>query len=88
MNNQSICLADLGRWEEALDAVEQAVAIHRQLARDLPGAFTPGLARSLNNLAATLSELGRDDEATAARVEAGTTMSMLKTPAESVQDKT
>ena len=44
LNNQSNRLAELGRREEALAAVEEAVTIYRQLAQDRPGAFLPDLA--------------------------------------------
>ena len=49
LNNQSACLADLGRREEALAAIEEAVGIYRQLAQARPDAFLPDLAMSLNN---------------------------------------
>ena len=50
LNNQSGRLAQLGRWEEALAAGEEAVTIRRQLARDRPAAFLSDLATALNNL--------------------------------------
>jgi tetratricopeptide (TPR) repeat protein len=59
-------LGDLGRREEALSAIEQAVAIHRQLAEDHPDEFLPCLARSLNNQSGCLARLGRREEAHAA----------------------
>ncbi|KAG8741262.1 hypothetical protein FRC12_015731 [Ceratobasidium sp. 428] len=40
----------MGRREEALAAIEEAVQLCRQLAADRPAAFTPDLADSLNNL--------------------------------------
>ena len=47
LNNLSNRLADLGRREEALAAIEEAVAIRRGLARARPDAFLPDLALSL-----------------------------------------
>ena len=52
LNNLSVRLADLGRREEALAAIEEAAAIYRELAAARPDAFRPDLARSLNNLSA------------------------------------
>ena len=59
-------LGDLGRREEALAAIEQAVTIRRQLAQAHPDAFLPDLAASLNNQSGRLTELGRREEALAA----------------------
>jgi len=56
-------LGDLGRREEALEAIEQAVAIRRQLAEDRPDAFLPALAMALNNQSNHLANLGRREEA-------------------------
>ena len=70
LNNQSACLADLGRREEALAAIEEAARIYRQLAQARPDAFLPDLARSLNNQSNRLSDLGRREEALAAIEEA------------------
>ena len=69
-NNLSGRLGALGRREDALAAIEEAVAIRRELARRNPDAFTPGLASSLNNQSAMLSNLGRHEEALAASDEA------------------
>ena len=66
----SIRLADLGRREEALAAVEEAVTIRRQLAQDRPDAFLPDLAGTLNNQSVCLADLGRREEALAAVEEA------------------
>jgi tetratricopeptide (TPR) repeat protein len=63
-------LSELGRWEEALAAGQEAVKLRRALAAARPEAFTPNLAMSLNNLANRLSELGRREEALAAGQEA------------------
>ena len=42
-------MADLGRREEALAAIEEAAAIYRRLAEARPDAFLPDLAAALNN---------------------------------------
>ncbi len=70
LNNLSVRLSDLGRREEALAAIEEAVAIRRELAVLRPDAFRPDLAMSLNNVANRLSDLGRREEALAAIEEA------------------
>jgi tetratricopeptide (TPR) repeat protein len=59
-----------GRWEEALQAAQEAVEIRRRLAQDRPDAFLPDLAGSLNNLGNRLSALGRREEALQAAQEA------------------
>ena len=70
LNNLSVRLADLGRREEALAAIQEAVAIYRELAAARPDAFRPDLASSLNNLSLRLADLGRREEALAAIQEA------------------
>ncbi len=70
LNNVATRLSDLGRREEALAAIEEAVAIRRELAVLRPDAFRPDLATSLNNVANRLSDLGRREEALAAIEEA------------------
>ena len=70
LNNLSVRLARLGRPEDALAAIEEAVTILRELARADPDEFRPGLARSLNNLSADLGDLGRPEDALAAIEEA------------------
>jgi hypothetical protein len=47
LDNLSGCLSALGRREAALEAIEEAVALYRELACARPDAFTPDLARSL-----------------------------------------
>ena len=69
-NDLSIRLGALGRREEALAAIEEAVAILRELAAARPDAFRPTLAASLTNLSADLRALGRREEALAAIEEA------------------
>ncbi len=70
LNNLSNRLGDLGRREEALAAIQEAVTIRRELAAARPDAFRPALAGSLNNLSADLGGLGRREEALAAIQEA------------------
>jgi Tetratricopeptide repeat len=61
LNDLSVRLAGLGRREEALAAVEEAVSIRRELAAAHPDAFHADLAMSLNNLSACLAGLGRQE---------------------------
>jgi hypothetical protein len=70
LNNQSLRLAELGRREEALTAIEEAVTIRRDLAIIWPAVFADRLASSLDIQASTLSALGRPAEAQAAHDEA------------------
>jgi tetratricopeptide (TPR) repeat protein len=68
--NQSLRLAGLGRYEEALTAVTEATNTYRALAAARPDAFTPNLALALANQSLWLAELGRYEEALAAVTEA------------------
>ena len=70
LNNQSTALAALGRREDALAAITEAVEIYRELAAARPDAFRPDLAGSLNNQSTALAELGRREDALAAITEA------------------
>jgi tetratricopeptide (TPR) repeat protein/cellulose biosynthesis protein BcsQ len=54
---------ELGRGNESLEPIQEAVYIHRRLAGDNPDAYLPNLAESLYNLANRLSELGRREDA-------------------------
>ena len=72
LNNLSLRLADLGRREDALAAIQEAVTIYRELAAARPDAFRPDLATSLNNLSLRLADLGRREDALAAIEEAVT----------------
>jgi hypothetical protein len=72
LNNLSIRLAGLGRREDALAAIEEAVTIRRELAAARPDVFRPDLANSLNNLSNRLAGLGRREDALAAIEEAVT----------------
>ena len=58
LNNLSVRLAGLGRREDALAAIQEAVTIRRELAAARPDAFRPDLAMSLNNLSARLAGPG------------------------------
>ena len=58
LNNLSVRLGELGRREEALAAIQEAVTIRRELAAARPDAFRPDLASSLNNLSHRLGEPG------------------------------
>jgi tetratricopeptide (TPR) repeat protein len=62
LNNFSLCLSDLGRREEALQAIQEAVELRRHLAADCPAAFNPNLAASPNNFSHCLSDLDRQEE--------------------------
>ncbi|HLH68398.1 MAG TPA: tetratricopeptide repeat protein [Candidatus Dormibacteraeota bacterium] len=70
LNNLSNRLGELGRREEALEAVQEAVRLYRPLAEQRPEALRPDLAGFLNNLSIRLSELGQREEALQASQEA------------------
>ncbi|MGV9865702.1 tetratricopeptide repeat protein [Rhodococcus koreensis] len=70
LNNQSLRLADLGRREDALTAIDEAVQIHRELAEARPDAFRPGLALALTHQSLWLADLGRREDALTAIDEA------------------
>ncbi|MFC8830832.1 SAV_2336 N-terminal domain-related protein [Streptomyces sp. NPDC057137] len=63
-------LSHLGRWDEALDAISEAVELYRELALQYPAAGRPDLARGLNNLSVRLGDVGRREESLAAITEA------------------
>jgi len=63
-------LSNLNRREDALKASEEAVDIHRALAKDRPDVFRPDLARSLNNISVDYSNLNRREDALKASEEA------------------
>jgi tetratricopeptide (TPR) repeat protein len=69
LNNQSLRLGDLGRREEALAAIEEAVTIRRELAARMT-VFASPLRSSLLVLAKLLDAMGQPDDAESARVEA------------------
>jgi hypothetical protein len=68
LGNQSGRLSELGRREDALAAIEEAVTLYRQLAATRLQIYAAPLADSLRVRAAILASLGRDSEA--ARIEA------------------
>ncbi|MCK9876386.1 tetratricopeptide repeat protein, partial [Frankia sp. Ag45/Mut15] len=63
LNNQSNRLGDLGRPEQALATIEEAVTIRRRLAADRPDTYLPDLAMSLNNQSDLLRAMGRHAQA-------------------------
>jgi len=63
LNNLSVRLANAGRRDEALAAIEEAVGVYRSLAEANPSAYLPHLATSLNNLSVDLGDCGRRNEA-------------------------
>lgn len=65
LDNQSNQLAELGRPEEALTAIEEAVITYRALADDRPDVFARRYANSLETRDAILSALGREADADA-----------------------
>ena len=60
----------MGRYQEALAAHEEAVALYRALARDNPAVHQPDLAGAVSNLGVGLDGVGRSQEALSARTEA------------------
>ncbi len=56
-------LSDLGHWEAALEAGEEAVAIYRALDQDHPQRFLADLATALITLTRPLAELGLREKA-------------------------
>ncbi|MDQ6777052.1 MAG: tetratricopeptide repeat protein [Actinomycetota bacterium] len=75
LSNQSGSLSGLGRREDALKAIEEAIEIRRELAAAQPDAalqarLRADLATALNNQAGWLSDLRRRDEALTAIEEA------------------
>ena len=70
LNSLSSRLAEVGRRDEGLAAIQEAVTVRRRLAAANAAAYKPDLARSLHNLSIDLAEAGRRDEAQQAREEA------------------
>jgi hypothetical protein len=58
LNNQANLRSETGDRAGALEAINEAVTLRRQLAAANPAAFTPNLAASLNNQANLRSETG------------------------------
>ena len=63
LNNLGNRLGAVGRYDEALKAAEDSVALYRDLLARQPDAYAADLARSLNNLGSRLDAVGRYDEA-------------------------
>ncbi len=63
LHNLSVRLAARDRIAEAIETLEEAIAIQEDLARVRPQGFQPWLARSLGTLRDHLSTAGRWDEA-------------------------
>jgi tetratricopeptide (TPR) repeat protein len=63
LNTLSARQRDMGQRESALESIEEAVAIERELVEDNRHAFLPDLARSLSVLGDRLAEFGRIEEA-------------------------
>ncbi|MFF2618318.1 tetratricopeptide repeat protein [Kitasatospora sp. NPDC058046] len=72
LSNFAAGLGGVGRWDEGVAVVQEAVAIYRTLVEANPDAHLPDLARSLNNLAVSLGGVGRWDEGLASIREAVT----------------
>jgi hypothetical protein len=70
LTNQSGRLSELGRREDALAAIDQAVTSRRQLAAARPKVFSGDLATSLRVQARVLDSLDRSIDAAQLRVEA------------------
>jgi tetratricopeptide (TPR) repeat protein len=67
LHNLGKMLSDMGHYEHALGATQEAVDLRRQLARArTESTLMSGLALSLNNLGNRLDDLGRREEAIAA----------------------
>jgi len=56
-------LSDLGRREEALEVIEEAVVLRRDLTAAQPAVFLPDLAHLVISLSSGLSGLGRREDA-------------------------
>ena len=63
-------LADVGRYEESLAAIQEAVVVRRELVRTDVEDYRPDLAKSLNDLSVRFAELGQREEGLAAIDEA------------------
>ena len=66
--NLSGWLSDIGRFDDALTAAQEAVAILRELRDGIPGAKAH-LAHALQTLGRSLAETGRHSDAVAAEKE-------------------
>ncbi|MCT2583346.1 tetratricopeptide repeat protein [Actinophytocola gossypii] len=70
LNDFAVRVGALGRWEEALAAITEAVALRRDLARTGSDAHLADLARSVHNRSTYLVAAGRWEDALAAISEA------------------
>ena len=70
LDNLGNRLDEVGRYEEALDAAQEAIPLRRALAADNPAAHQDGLTRALGNLGVRLGRVGRYGEALDAAQEA------------------
>lgn len=70
LRDVAAALERVGRYAEALAAVEEGLALFRQLDRDEPTVYRGELAHAVRNLAAGLERVGRHAEALAADEEA------------------
>jgi tetratricopeptide (TPR) repeat protein len=77
LSNLSVRLAAVGRREEGLAAIQDAVEVRRRLAEARPHIFLADLAEALNNQSNALVQLGRVDEALASKNEAERLLPML-----------
>ncbi|MEU8741971.1 hypothetical protein AB0D03_32555, partial [Streptomyces halstedii] len=62
LNNLSIWLGTVGRQQEGLEAIEEAVRIRGTLAETNPDTHLPDLAKSLNDLSIWLGAVGRREK--------------------------
>ncbi|KAF7981525.1 hypothetical protein HWV62_33101 [Athelia sp. TMB] len=63
LHSLSSHLAELGRWREALNIIQEAVALRRSLAGMVPAAFNADLAESLQYLSYRLSDFNEFSKA-------------------------
>jgi hypothetical protein len=56
-------MAAMGHREEALGAIQEAIGLHLQLAKERPAVYDADLAVSLNGLSNRLSELDHREDA-------------------------
>ncbi|MFE9831591.1 hypothetical protein ACFYPK_23495 [Streptomyces halstedii] len=62
LNTLSTRLGDVGRRQEGLEAIEEAVGHYRELVKTNRDAHLPDLASALNNLSIRLGDVGRRQE--------------------------
>jgi tetratricopeptide (TPR) repeat protein len=69
LHNHSYRLSNLGRYDEALPGIAEAIALYRKLAAADPETFAPDLAEALYDLSVPLAALGQREEAQSAITE-------------------